>query len=268
MRLFFFLKNNYRLLSEKRFTTLAGTLVFFFMTSVMPLAVWLMLLFGKFSYLAKRIIEMPVFSSVEGVLSFFIEEAAKQRKSASVFLLATALYSATGLFYHLRKIGELVYGYKRKQSGWKLRLFSALFLFVVLSVSVCSVALVAGGGFLFSRFFPSPLSSVCTYLFMMFVSFMLVLLLNVYACPYRVRVRFLFSGSFVTAVSWTGALLLFSVYFRYGNVGRLYGALSAVVAFMLWLYALSVCFVARMIFNWKRLSSVDKKQTKTEKFWL
>ena len=207
MRFFRFLKEKYGLLASKRFTTVAGTLVFFLMTSIMPLAVWLTLLFGRLPLPVERIVEMPVFASVKGVLTFVRREAAVQSRGASVFLIVTALYSATGLFYHLRRSGEIIYGYEHKKSGVKLRLFATVFLFVVLIVSVVSVALVVGGGILFSRLFSPTLATLFTYLFMIAVSFGLVLLLNIYACPYRVQVKKFLFGSFVTAAAWAVALV-------------------------------------------------------------
>ena len=41
----------------------------------------------------------------------------------------------------------------------------------------------------------------------------------------------------------------FAVYLKFGNTGRLYGAISAAFVFLLWLYVLMVCFVAGVAFN-------------------
>ena len=85
-----------------------------------------------------------------------------------------------------------------------------------------------------------------------------LLLLNIYACPYRAQVKKFLLGSFLTAVAWAVALVGFALYLRFGNSGRLYGALSAIVAFMLWLYALAVCFVSGMVFNAERVGKEKK----------
>ncbi len=41
------LKEQYQILAEKKYTTIAGTLVYFLIMSITPLAFWLALLFGK-----------------------------------------------------------------------------------------------------------------------------------------------------------------------------------------------------------------------------
>ena len=41
------LKEQYQILAEKKYTTIAGTLVYFLIMSITPLAFWLTLLFGK-----------------------------------------------------------------------------------------------------------------------------------------------------------------------------------------------------------------------------
>lgn len=81
------------------------------------------------------------------------------------------------------------------------------------------------------------------------IGFLAAWLLNVYACPYHGKGRALALGSFLTALAWLIASAAFSVYFRFSNPERLYGALSLVIVFLLWLYWLMICFTAGMVFN-------------------
>ena len=55
---YLFVRKKYRLLVEKKYTTLAGTLVFFLVMAVMPLAVWLTLVFGRLHLPVEDLIEM------------------------------------------------------------------------------------------------------------------------------------------------------------------------------------------------------------------
>ena len=91
-------KGKYALLAEKKYTTLAGTLVYFLIMSVTPLAFWLTLLFGRLSIDPEKVLTLPVFDSVENILLFIQKEAANATTGASVFLLATTVYSATNFF--------------------------------------------------------------------------------------------------------------------------------------------------------------------------
>lgn len=255
-----YLKEKYLLLVEKKYTTLAGTLVFFLVMAIMPLAVWLTLVFGKLNLPVDELIEMPVFSSVKNVLLYLRKEARTQTSGASFFLIATALYSATGLFYHLRRSGELIYGYNRVKSGWKIRISAVFVTFAVMILSVLSVLLIAFGTLIFNKLFTGWIASTLGYLLMIAVSFFLVLLLNAYACPYKVPLKEYFLGSFLTAGAWAVALVGFAVYLKFGNTGRLYGALSAVIVFMLWLYVLTVCFVSGMILGSEKIKAKESKK--------
>ena len=102
-----FIRNKYDLLARKRYSTLAGTFVYFFVMSVMPFSVWLTLLFGRMNLPVERVLEMPVFASVEGILNYIRGEALLARKGASAVLLFTSLYSATSFFIICGGAGRL-----------------------------------------------------------------------------------------------------------------------------------------------------------------
>lgn len=257
---YLFLRDKYRLLVEKKYTTLAGTLVFFLVMAVMPLAVWLTLVFGRLHLPVENLIEMPVFSSVKNILLYIRKEARTQTAGASFFLVATALYSATGLFYHLRRSGELIYGYNRVKSGWKIRVSAVFITFAVMLLSGFGVLVIAFGGLLLNKLFTGWIATALGYLLMIVVSFFLILLLNAYACPYKVPLKDYFFGSALTAAAWAVALVGFAVYLKFGNSGRLYGALSAVIVFMLWLYVLTVCFISGMILGSEKIKAKESKK--------
>lgn len=253
------LRKKYALLAEKKYTTIAGTLVFFLLLSIVPLAFWLTLLFGRLSFAAESVLDLPVFESVKDVLLYIREEAAQATTGASVFLAATTLYSATNLFYHMRRSGELIYSYRRKKHGLLVRLSAVLLLFAVMLIVAASAILLAAFAFVFARLFPGWLELIADYALLLLVAFGVVWLLNAYICPYRVKFRELLPGTAVTVGAWAVALAGFAVYLKIGNMGRLYGALSALIAFMLWLYVIMICFVSGVIFNSERISARESK---------
>lgn len=244
-----FIRNKYDLLARKRYSTLAGTFVYFFVMSVMPFSVWLTLLFGRMNLPVERVLEMPVFASVEGILKYIRGEALLARKGASAVLLFTSLYSATSFFYHLRRGGEIIYGYARKKSGWRVRISALLFSFAVMAAAALLLAAYAGGAFFLSRLFSGKVLFAANYVLLLSLSFFLVLMLNAYVCPYKTKPREIVKGTLFTVAAWAAALAGFAVYLKFGNTGRLYGAISAAFVFLLWLYVLMVCFVAGVAFN-------------------
>ncbi len=248
-----YIKDKYTLLSLKRYTTLAGTLVFFFIMSIMPLAFWLSLIVGKLPVDTERLFSLSVFSSVKGILNYVQTEAHNATAGASVILIFTTLYSATNLFYQIRRSGELIYDFKKTEKGIKLRFSALLLLIILMAASVAVLLIFAFGSFVFSRILSRALERVADYAFLAILAFLLVLLLNMYICPYKEKASSFLLGTGLTVIAWMGAVVGFSVYLKISNLTRLYGALSTVIVFLLWLYILMICFIAGVIFNSEKI---------------
>ena len=261
-RTYRYLRKKYELLTFKRYTTLAGTLVFFLIMSIVPLAFWLTLLVGKLPIDFSKVTRLPVFDSIKGVLSRIRREALNATASVSVVLLFTTLYSSTNLFYQMRKSGEIIYDYHRKRQGLRLRLAAFLLLLITLAMAVAFLMTFALGAFLFAKIFSARWATLADYALLIAMSFGLVLLLNAYVCPFKTKVRYFLGGTSLTVGAWVVAVIGFSVYLRFSNVTRLYGALSTLIVFLLWLYALTICFVAGVIFNSERVLKMQKNKRK------
>ena len=248
-RFYRFLKSKYDLLALKKYTTIAGTLVFFLIMSIVPLTFWLTLLIGRLPIDMEHLFRLAVFDSVKNVLSYVRQEAANATTGASLVLLLTTLYSSTNLFYQMRRSGELIYDYHRPKQGFRLRLGALLLMLIVMLLVIVVSLLFAFGTFLFSRFLSELVELVADYLLLITLSFALVLLLNMYICPYKVSVRYFIKGTLITVAAWAVAVVGFAVYLKLSNMDKLYGALSTVIVFLLWLYMLMICFIAGVIFN-------------------
>ncbi|MBQ7368633.1 MAG: YihY/virulence factor BrkB family protein [Clostridia bacterium] len=259
-----FLKEKYKLLALKKYTTLAGTLVFFLIMSIVPLSFWSTLLLGKLPIDAERVFSLPVFASVKNVLTYVQTEAQNATTGASLVLLLTTLYSSTTLFYQMRKSGEIIYGHPRPKKGLRLRLTALLLLLVVMGLLFTFAIVFAVGTFLFSRFLSPRWEVFADYALLILLSFALVLLLNAYVCPYKARLRSFLGGTAITVLAWVVAVIGFSVYLQISNLDKLYGALSAIIVFLLWLYILMICFIAGVIFNSEKLAA-ERKANKRKK---
>jgi uncharacterized BrkB/YihY/UPF0761 family membrane protein len=66
-------------------------------------------------------------------------------------------------------------------------------------------------------------------------------------------------------ISWIGAIIGFSVYLKISNMSQLYGALSTIIVFLLWLYVLMICFIAGVIFNSEKVMLLRKNKNKRKK---
>lgn len=260
-----YLRDKYQLLSLKKYTTIAGTLVFFLIMSIVPLAFWITLLIGRLPIDTERILKLSVFSSVKNILTYVQEEATKATTGASVILVFTTLYSSTNLFYQMRRSGELIYDFHREKQGLRLRLGALLLLIVIMAAAVLFLLLFAIGSFLFSKILSSAWERAADYALLIVVAFLLVLLLNMYICPYKAHVKHFLSGTLITVLAWIVAVIGFSFYLKISNMDRLYGALSTLIVFLLWLYVLTTCFVVGVIFNSEKVNAARAKGKKRVK---
>ena len=270
--LYQFFKERYQLLSTKRYTTFAGTLVFFLIMSIVPLAFWLTLLIGKLPINAEEILQLPIFESVKNVLVYVRREAANATSGASLLLLITTLYSSTNLFYQMRRSGEIIYDYRRRKKGLRLRVGALALMFIVMAMVILFLLLFALGTFLFSRYITGVWEQVADYALLAVLAFGLVLLLNAYICPYKTSLKRFLPGAALTVLAWAVAVFGFTVYLKVSNMDKLYGALSTIIVFLLWLYILMICFIVGVIFNSenivlerKQLNAAARKRTLTEK---
>ncbi len=260
-----YLKEKYDLLSVKKYTTIAGTLVFFLIMSIMPLSFWLTLILGKLPVDTEKILNLSVFSSVKKVLDFIQKEANNATTGASIILIFTTLYSSTNLFYQIRRSGEIIYDFHEEQQGLKVRLGALVLLIVIMAGAVAFLLVFAFGSFLLSRVLSSAWERVVEYLLLLALAFLLVLLLNMYICPYKESVKSFLPGTAITMAAWSLAIVGFSVYLKVSNVSRLYGALSTVIVFLLWLYILMICFIVGVIFNSEKILLDREKQAKRKR---
>ncbi|MBQ9714664.1 MAG: YihY/virulence factor BrkB family protein [Clostridia bacterium] len=263
-KLYRYAKEKYELLHLKKYTTLAGTLVFFLVTSIVPLTFWLTLLIGKLPIDIERFINLTVFDSVKDVLHFVQKEALDATAGVSVVLLLTTLYSSTNLFYQMRRSGEIIYNVHRKRQGIKMRLGAFVLFLCIMLLALSFVLTSALGTFLLSRIISRFWSNVVDYVLLIVLAFLLTLLLNVYVCPYKIQIKNFFRGAAFTVAFWLISVIGFSIYLRFGNLGKLYGALSTIIVFLLWLYVLMIGFIVGVIFNSERITK-DRKRKRANK---
>ena len=236
-------------LNAKKYTTLAGTLTFFLVMSVVPFLFWLTLLFGRLNIDFEQLLDLSIFDEVRDVILYFQESAQSATAGASVVLLATTLYSSTNLFFHMRRSGEIIYEYKRRKGSLVLRLSALVLIFIVMLLFLSGVGLFLVGNLLIERLFPSFVAKISVYLLVGVVAFAFLLLMNLYICPYRLHVRDAVWGSLLSLLMGGVASCGFTIYTHFGSAEKLYGAAVFFILFLLWLYVLMICFVVGVIFN-------------------
>ena len=256
----------YGYLAAKKYTTLAGTMAFFLVLSIVPFLFWLTLIFGRLNIDYEQIFELEIFSGIRDFLFYLRDSAQSATVGASVILLATTLYSSTNLFYHMRRSGELIYDYKRKKGGIVLRFSALVLIFIVMILLLAEAILFLLCNALLRRAFPSFFAQLGIYAILGVLAFFFIVILNLYVCPYRVKFSNVVWGSLITLFIGGLASFGFTIYLTFGSVQRLYGAVALFIVFLLWLYVLMICFVTGVVFNCYLIEKDKKLKIRHKKF--
>ncbi|MDE6585964.1 MAG: YihY/virulence factor BrkB family protein [Clostridia bacterium] len=237
--------------TDKRFSTLAGTLVYFLLMSIAPFTLWLTLVFGNVH--VDGVLSHELLENVSPFLLYLKRSAESAASGPGIILLATSLYSSTNFFYHLRRSGEIVYDSPRVKGGFKLRLLSVAYI----AATIVSVAFIAAisvvGTNILDRIMPFYISDIISSVFMTALAFAAAFMLNLIACPFKMKPYEALCGSLLTTALWLFFFVGFGFYTKFANPERLYGKIASLIIFLLWCYVMMSCFVIGMINNGKHI---------------
>lgn len=253
--------------TDRRFSTIAGTLVYFFLMSITPFLLWLTLVFGNVDvgrFLNHRLLEgaRPVLKYLKSAAVAAAENTGGISSigdlafdGAGIIFLATSLYSSTNFFYHLRRSGEIVYESKNVKNGLRLRLLSV----ALIAATLLMIALIAGisviGTTFMEMFLPSGLSDGISLIFITALMFGTAVALNIFACPQKIKPYEAVCGSLLTTALWLIFGFGFGLYLKFSSPEKLYGKIASVIVFLLWCYVMMCCFVIGMLDNGKHIKT-------------
>lgn len=237
----------YKTFSDKRYSTIAGTLVYFLLMSIAPFLLWLTLIFGKVDL--ENLVSNQLFDAISPIIGYLQQSAESAASGAGILLLVTSLYSSTNFFYHLRRSGEIIYEYDEVKGGIRLRLSSlAIVLITVVAVAFLA-ALALFGSVVLDEIMPKAVSDAILFTFITMIDVFVAVLLNMFACPYKLNFSQAISGSLLTAALWIVFAVGFSIYLQFANPTRLYGKIAAIIVFLLWCYLMISSLVVGVIYN-------------------
>lgn len=253
-------KGEYAYLKSKKYSTAAGALVYFFIMSVVPLLFWLSLLFGRAvgeNYGA--ILNLKIFSGFDKLITYIIESASSAAAGdAGIILPVTTLYSSTSLFYHFRRVGEIIYG-TGGGNGIKVRLSALALMFLVITAMAFIIVSFSAAYYMIYKYVGGLTAKISLYAFLFAAAFLFAVMLNLYICPFRLKISDVIKGSALTTVLWAISAAAFVVYLFFANAEKLYGAVSAAIVFLLWLYIMMNCFVIGAAFISSRVKKSEKE---------
>lgn len=247
--------------TDRRFSTIAGTLVYFLLMSIAPFMLWLAFVLGKADFPIPEVITSSgLFDGILPALRQLKEAAENAAGGAGIFFLLTALYSSSNFFYHLRRSGEIIYESPSIKSGIKLRLASLVL--IVISIILISLAGFSAsiGDQLLKLFLPPAFSHLITAIVTVTTAFAGALVLNIFACPYSLSPTEAVSGSLITTALWLLLSAGFGIYLQFASPEKLYGQIASLIVFLLWCYVMMGCFVIGLINNSKNRAKKSKNK--------
>lgn len=235
--------------TDKRFSTVAGTLVYFLLMSIAPFILWLTVVFGNVNL--DGILANEIFGSVAPVLRYLKSNAQHAAEGAGAIFLATSLYSSTNFFYHIRRSGEIIYECQKVERGLRLRIKSLVLIVVTIIMVALIGAVTVFGSNLLSLYMPTFISQIISVLSIAVLALGVAIVLNTFACPYKNNLTDILPGSLLTAMLWMALFVAFGVYTKFSSPEKLYGQVASVIVFLVWCYVMMCCLVIGMVNNGK-----------------
>ncbi len=250
------IKKVFKTFSEKRLSTVAGAWVYYFLTAVIPLVFLLLTAFGVFGVdigkdLASRLPEefRPAGESI-------IDTAKTASKGATILFVFSAIYSCVRLLNQMGKDGEHIYAIKSLAKRGIMRYAFAFFALVTLFLVflVCSFAVAFGENLFKFSFLVDDLRELLTAISIAFsviiVSFVIIILLNLFISPVKLKVSQVALGSLFSLFAVVLGTLGFAIYLRlFNSYNAFYGSLAGIIVFLLWTYIIMISMVIGVIIN-------------------
>lgn len=262
------LKTIFALMGQKRITTVAGAWVYYFLVSLIPLAVLVVSAFSVFNVSLLQDLAMRLPQELRSTGQAIVQTAENASRGATLFFVGTIIFSCSGLLNQMSKDGDFIYGLRSKvKRGIVRRLWAILALGVLFLLLVGLAFLFAFSSSLKIRPFAfqktSDVISFLTIVVAIFFGYVIIYLLNKFICPVKVKFSELALGSLIAFVIMVLGTFAFTIYLRFfANYNVFYGSLAGVIVFLIWAYILMFGLSFGVVINMCVYSR--KKQIKSE----
>ncbi len=248
--------NLYKKISNKSYSTLAGSIAFFLIInggSVFFLIINICNNIGydifdyiEFEYLPEQVTKLIDIMYVESTKSNY-----------SFFYIATSVISGSTLFYHLIKTTEILYETKITEINLLNRAFSIFLVIIFLVIIVLAFVV-----FLILNLFTKGtfLNVILKYFTMFFIPFLIVLFIQKVTTPFYNKFNEIILGVSFSTIFWFVSTIVFSFYLSiFLNYKNSFGTVSFFIVFMIWIYLLSQGLIIGYIINHNKSLKKDNK---------
>lgn len=227
---------------NKRLSTIAGALSFFFVLSIVPMA------FLSFYIVNIFINNIGLINDIrlEEFLNFDLTSP------VSIFFMLTTMYSASKLFFHFKRSGELIFNYKDETKSLMVRIISILNMLIFVFILALGITF-----YILIKKYLSNNSWRWLFIILVFVLFSTflffsLLALNRYVSNNKQKLIDYYRGALFTIGFDIIISIGFGIYVGYfADYSFLYSYLASIVIGLLYVYLLMLGLVYGFLINTK-----------------
>jgi len=254
-----------KLFDAKRLTTVAGAWVYYFLTSVIPLAFLMVTAFSVFgvSLSSEIVSRLPEeFRSAGEMIASTAENASN---GVTLFLVITVIFSCTTLLNQMSKDGDFIFGVQSKiKRGVLRRVWAVVALGALFFLFLGLAFLFAFRNMLNLTFLTGQNSQTIitffAFFFIILFGYVIIVLLNKYISPVRLKFNQIAIGSLISLFIMVLGTIAFTIYLRFfANYNAFYGSLAGIIVFLLWSYIIMLALAVGVIINERLLQSRKEK---------
>ena len=226
---------------KKSYSTLSGAIAFFLVING-----------GSFAYLILFVSNLFNFEIT--VASHTINEFIRNIESKidysnmyfNIFLILTNVYGASSLFFHLIKVGEMIYEEPNERFTIIKRFTAIIFLAATLFiVELFFILLVLGENILTNVIF-----HILKYIIFLFLPYVISICINFFLTPLTVKFKEIHKGALFTTFFWYIVTIGFTIFLSiFTNYKDIYGVFSLFIVFIIWIYLLAQGLVIGVFLN-------------------
>lgn len=249
-KLYELVKSFFSTLSRDNITVYSAYAAFYMVISFVPLLIVFLMIVGRFITVSpSAFVEFAGHSLPKGVIdiiSTMIEEILTSYSVSLISIPAIALlWTASRSVVAIAKGMDCVYKLDTQRSFIKLNLYGLFYTFVFFAAILFSLIIMVFGNIIadaVGTFFPFAVN-IIEWILSARGIISLVVLTFLFMCIYKFipgrKLKFLsqFPGAVFSASGWMIFSLVFSIYVdNFSDKSYVYGSLTAIIVFMLWIY--------------------------------
>ena len=249
------LKDFIKQFSNKRLTTVAGAWVFFFLTSIIPIAFLLATAFGVFGVDLSLELVSRLPEEFRPAGQTIVSTAERASKGATFLFTGAIIFSSSTLINQMSKDGDFIYGQKSaRKRGIMRRIWAIIAIFTLFMVFLFVAFLIAFSNSVFTNVNNYSLTKLLITLFaftiIILLCYFIIIMLNKFISPKKLKFRQIAVGSLCSLFIIVLGTIGFTIYVRYFNsYNAFYGSLATIVVFLLWSYIVMLGLVFGAIIN-------------------